>query len=125
MRRAFCLCWFRLFPALALALVACRAAGGPSSSRVVAGPPTAGAAVEPTDDAQSSDAPDERSAFRLYKLLQPIGVENDTRVRLADFGVEAKAIFNFQDRGALVPLAVLMRLAPDGHVRRYHAWGRT
>ena len=63
--------------------------------------------------------------YGLYKFLQRIGFERDTYTPLSAGGVEAKAIFSFQDRGSAVPLTALYQLAPDGSPRRYQAFGNT
>jgi imidazolonepropionase-like amidohydrolase len=63
--------------------------------------------------------------FHLHKILRKIGVERDTVTPSADGGVEIKANFTFQDRGTHVPLAASFRLAADGTLRSYQAWGNT
>jgi imidazolonepropionase-like amidohydrolase len=68
--------------------------------------------------------PKESTHYALYKFLQPIGVEHDTFTPTRDGGVEAKAIFTFNDRGSDVPLAASYRIGPDGLPWRYDAWGQ-
>jgi imidazolonepropionase-like amidohydrolase len=64
-----------------------------------------------------------QSRFTIYKLLNPIGTETDTRLATSDGGSEAKAVFSFKDRGTDVTLAARYRLAADGTPRSYAAWG--
>jgi imidazolonepropionase-like amidohydrolase len=88
-------------------------------------PPPRSASPAASDDADvSATHPDRSVRYLLYKFLQPIGVEGDTFTRTRDGGVEAKAIFTFNDRGSDVPLAASYRLGADGLVRSYDAWGR-
>ncbi|MDB4970238.1 MAG: amidohydrolase [Myxococcales bacterium] len=94
---------------LALALTACHPL-----------PPSRGALDE---SAITAGPPQEPAHYQLYKFLQPIGIETDTFTPTVDGGVEAKAIFTFNDRGSDVPLAAAYRVGSNGLVVRYDAWG--
>ena len=90
----------------------------PSASPVSPAPGTARAEVVGRE-------PKKTVRYGLYKFLQRIGIERDTYLALSDGGVEAKAIFSFQDRGSAVPLSAVYQLAADGAPRRYQAFGNT
>lgn len=63
--------------------------------------------------------------FRLHKFLNPVGYETDT-YRARDGGqIEAKAVFAYNDRSALVPLTASVTLGKDGTLRHYAAYGKT
>jgi imidazolonepropionase-like amidohydrolase len=67
----------------------------------------------------------ETVTFRLYKFLQPIGVERSFVVRGADGSTDVRTTFAFTDRSTTVPLASSLTLAPDGAPRRFATWGST
>lgn len=67
--------------------------------------------------------PEGTEVFALYKFLQRIGMERTTFTKARDGGTEVKTTFTFNDRGTDVSLGSLYRLAADGSVARFEAWG--
>ncbi|HEY0133539.1 MAG TPA: hypothetical protein VGB85_05650, partial [Nannocystis sp.] len=113
---------------LLAALLVCAAcpARSTSSTQVAAPAEPAGDAVRATPGpARGVRTVQERTVFHLHKFLLRVGVEVDTYVPDGAGGVEAKASFGFQDRGAQVTLAARYTLAADGSPEASLAWGRT
>jgi imidazolonepropionase-like amidohydrolase len=109
-------------PAHRLLLVAVCALGSTACRPL----PPARTAAAPTAPAPAAVAGAEDAVnYRLYKFLQPIGVEVDRFRRGADGSLEAKANFTFNDRGTDVPLAARYELGPSGVPLRYESWGST
>lgn len=103
--------------AIALVLLVAGSCGGQRGAEAPAAPSAPAPAAGPQGQPEIVQ-------FRLHKFMQEIGAERDVYRSVAG-GTEVKAVFAFRDRSTTVPLAASYRLARDGSVLRYQAWGST